>query len=383
MALDKNGKTLPKGITYRKNEERYMGRFMYHGTPYTVYGKTVKDTQKKLDDMKYEVEHEIYFKDSRVTFGTWFEIWIKDYKAPTVKRGTVSVYKSSYNLYIKDVFGNKQLRDIRTDNIQRFYNSMSEKHARNTLEICRAILNGVFQQAVKDEIVQKNPVKNATLPKGLTKAGRDAMTVKEQKLFLDYARDSKYYLLMELALATGMRSGEIRGLQWNDVDFNNKVIHIRSALVYVDGVFWLDSPKTESSIRDIPMLKNVQHLLKKQRKEQSELRLKLGERWIPQDGMENLVFTTKSGKPIINDMFRQDVMKVVQKINDAGIEFRHVSPHIFRHTFATRCIENGIPPKVLQTILGHKDLATTMDTYAHVMPDTKAEELKKIADLFG
>lgn len=382
MALDKNGKPLPKGITYRSNEERYMGRFMYHGEAFTTYGKSVKETQKKLEQLRYEVEHGIYFKEGNVTFSAWFDIWIKDYKEPSVKKGTIGVYMQNYNAYIKNTFGNKQLRDVRTDSIQRFYNSMAKTYSHNTLEICRAILNGVFSQAVKNEIIQKNPVSNAVLPKDNKKRSVRVMTETEQALFLKTAKGTRYYPLYELALSTGMRSGEIRGLKWSDVNFNEKIIHISSTLAYSNGTYYLDSPKTLSSERDIPMLDNVYALLKNQKKKQLEERMFWGEMWKQMAELENLVFTSETGGPIGRDRFKNAIDGVVKKINKSGIPFSHITPHTFRHTFATRSIEKGIPPKVLQTILGHNDLATTMDTYAHVLPDTKAEEMKKLAALF-
>lgn len=382
MACDKNGKKLPKGISYREKEKRYMGRFMYHGEPFSVYGKTLKETQQKLDNLKYEVKHNIYFKEENVTFSAWFEIWIKDYKTPSVKMGTVCAYRECYNVYIKDTFGNKQLRDIRTDNIQRFYNRMAIKYSRNTLEVCRAILNGVFKQAIRNEVIQKNPVTNAVLPKGKKKKAVEAMTEEEQSIFLKYARDSSFFPLFELALATGMRSGEIRGLRWEDVNFEQKTIYITCTLIQHENIYYLVSPKTESSEREIPMLDNVYRLLKKQKKKQMEERIELGNLWQPIEGMENLVFTKMDGKPISNARFTQEIKKVVRKINKAGVDFKRITPHVFRHTFATRSIEKGIPPKVLQTILGHKDLSTTMDTYAHVMPNTKASEIQKLSGLF-
>jgi integrase len=384
MAVETRGKPLPKGITYRQNEGRYMGRFMYHGQSFVAYGKTVKEAQKKLEELRYQVEHGIYFKEDSVTFSAWFEIWMRDYKEPSVKMGTVGTYRQIYNAYVSPVFGKKQLRDIRTDNIQRFYNWMAaEDYSNNTLQNCRAVLNGAFQQAVKNEIIQKNPVSNATLPRNNKKREISVMTLKEQKLFLQYARDTEFYPMYELALSTGMRSGELRGLHWNDIDFNKSLIHVTCTLTYQDGGYHIEPPKTSSSYRDIPMLDNVYELLKNRKKQQLQERMLMGELWKPLKGFENLVFTDMSGHPINRDRFKKSIDKIVKQINDDGIAFAHITPHTFRHSFATRSIENGIPPKVLQTILGHHDLATTMDTYAHVLPDTKVQEMQKLASIFA
>ena len=108
----------------------------------------------------------------------------------------------------------------------------------------------------------------------------------------------------------------------------------------------------------------------------------MGALWNPEKEFEDLVFTNVCGNPINRDCFRRDLDKIVKEIINDGIPFPQITPHTFRHTFATRSIERGIPYKVLQTIMGHSDLATTMDTYAHVLPDTKSEEMKKLENLF-
>ncbi|RFZ75730.1 site-specific integrase [Lacrimispora amygdalina] len=374
---------LPKGITYRENDGRYMGRFMYHGESFTTYGKTIKETQKKMETLRYEVEHGIYFKNGNATFGSWFEIWLRDYKEPSVKMGTITVYRQNYNAYIKKTFEKRQLRDIRTDQIQRFYNEMAKDYSHNTLEICRAILNGAFMQAVRNEVIQRNPVSNAVLPRNGKKKEVRVMTIEEQTLFLEYAHNTEYFPLYELALSTGMRSGEIRGLQWSDVNFNDKAIHVSSTLTYQNGAYYMGTPKTTSSDRIIPMLNNVIRLLKQRKKEQAKERLMMGSYWNPLEGFENLVFTNSAGRPINRDRFKIAIDDIVKEICKDGIDFKRITPHTFRHTFATRCIENNVTPKVLQTILGHNDLATTMDTYVHVLKDTKETEMQKLACLFS
>lgn len=384
MALDKNGKKLPTGITYRPKENRYMGRFSHYGERYTVYGKTLREVKQNLNDMRYEVEHCTYIREESLTFGEWFEIWIQDYKEPSVKMGTIGVYRQNYNAYIKKVFGNRQLRDIRTDQIQRFYNGMAAKnYSHNTLEICRAVLNGAFSQAVKNEILRKNPVSNTVLPRDNKKGSARVMTMAEQTLFLNYATGTKYYALYEIALFTGMRSGELRGLRWEDVDFQKREIHVACTLTYQNGAYHLETPKTQTSDRIIPMMENVYELLKQQRKEQLKTRLSMGELWEPLEGFESLVFTNPYGQPINRDRFKKEIDKIVKRMNEAGIPFSHITPHTFRHTFATRSLEEGMPPKVLQVILGHSDLSMTTEIYAHVLPDTKAEEMKRLEQVYN
>lgn len=384
MAVGKISKKLPPGITYRAKENRYMGRFAHHGERYTVYGKTPIEADRKKNNLRYEVEHGTYIREETLTFDEWFEIWIQDYKEPSVKMGTIGVYRQNYNAYIKKIFGNKQLRDIRTDQIQRFYNGMAAKnYSHNTLEICRSVLNGVFSQAVKNEILRKNPVSNTVLPRDNKKGSARVMTMAEQTLFLNYAAGTKYYALYEIALFTGMRSGELRGLRWEDINFQKREIHVACTLTYQNGAYHSETPKTLTSDRIIPMMKNVYKLLKEQRKEQFKMQLAMKELWEPLEGFENLVFTNPYGRPINRDRFKKEIDKIVKNINEAGIPFSHITPHTFRHTFATRSLEEGMPPKVLQVILGHSSLSMTTEIYAHVLPDTKAEEMKRLERVYN
>jgi len=179
-----------------------------------------------------------------------------------------------------------------------------------------------------------------------------------------------------------MRSGEIRALEWTDIDFNNKVIHVTGTLSELQGNIFKGTPKTRTSYRDILMLNNVYNILKRIRKEQTTLKFKLGDKWKLLPNLKDLVFTTERGKHISGTWLGLEVRRVEESIRAAGQDIEHIYPHSFRHTFATRCIESGMPPQVLKTILGHSTLAMTMDLYSHVLPNTKAQEMEKIANLF-
>ncbi len=388
MAKDLKGKELPEGITQRP-DGRYMARFRYGGERYTLYNKDLKKLVKQMYDKRYEVEHGIWVDETRMTVHDWFNIWMKEYKLNSVKYGTYQLYQQMYRLYIQPKIGKKRISSIRPDQIQSIYNGLNtEGYTSKTINLVAAVLGGMFKQAYKNQMLQSNPVEFTNKPKkaGGKKVVR-VMSLEEQRIFLRYASGSLYYRVYVVGLGTGMRSGELRALEWEDVDFNNRVIHVTGTLKFHKGEGYIkDTPKTATSRRDIPMLEEVYQTLKTQRKEQAQLRMLLGDKWQPTTGLENLVFTSQHhrkayGIPIGDAALNVDLKAIVEKINEAGIPFGKITPHTLRHTFATRGLEKGIPPKVMQELLGHTNISMTMDIYSHVLPDTKADEMQKLAKI--
>lgn len=375
-------KKLPKGITLR-GDGCYMGRFTYYGERYTLYDKDLKTLKKKLDDLRYELEHGLYAKETVVTVDDWFHTWIEEYKKPTVKQGTVGVYEDTYTSYIKKPFGKKKLKDLRPEQIQNLYNTLNAQgFSRNTIELVSVVLNGMYKQAYKNQKIKLNPVPLATIPKATEREERRVLSKEEQDVFLAASKKHRYYYVFELALSTGMRSGELRGLEWSDIDFPNRIIHVRGTLVQNRYGFYKDTPKTPSSYRDIPMLDNVYNLLRERKKQQSEQRLLLGSEWDSLEGLDNLVITTNTGRPLGKGYLNNAINTITARIQKNRPKFEALSIHTMRHTFATRCIENGMEPQVLKAILGHSKLSMTMDLYAHVLPNIKSQEMQKIAKLF-
>lgn len=381
MAVDKNGKKLPKGLTRRK-DGRYMARFQYERETYTIYGTEIDQLLVQIEDLKYEVRHGLYEKEQNIITGTWFHVWMEEYKQYEVKPTTFALYNHTYSGHIKSYIEKKKLKDIRPEHIQKIYNAESKKVKQQTLTRIKVILNGMFQQAYKNGIIQKNPVERATLPKLREEIERRVMTVEEQNMFLEYAKKTYYGDIFEVALSTGMRKGELLALEWSDIDFGNKMIHVTGTLIRTGGKYVKGTPKSKTSKRDIPMLANVHSILKKRRKYQLETKVSLGEKWNPLDGMDNLVFTNEFGNLVNHTSMQYYIVHIQDLIHRDDIGWESIHIHTLRHTFATRCIENGMQPQVLKTILGHSSLAMTMDLYSHVLPNTKVDEMQKIANLF-
>lgn len=372
--------TLPKGVTLRK-DGRYMWRCKYEGKQYSGYEKTAKDAEKALRNKKYELEHGIYAKTSRLNIDTWFETWITNYRT-NCKRTTIQTYRKTYLRYISPEFGKKQLKALKPEQIQKFLNRMANSYSRSVFGNINFLLYDMLDQAVRNQLLVLNPMQYTTRPATKKPEKRRALSRSEMLIFLAAAADNYYYDLCRLSTLTGLRIGEVTGLQWQDVDLKKKEIHIRHTLAWITGVgYFLQEPKSANSRRTIPLPEKAVELLRARKISQGEHRLTYGEYWQPLPGLTRLVFTTRFGTPIDGSNLRTELRRILAGIKEEkGVDITWATFHTFRHTFATRCIEEGMNPKTLQHILGHATLAITMDLYCDVMEDTKREEMARIAD---
>lgn len=373
MAVDKRGRKLPKGI--RQRGDGFEGRFMREGTSYQVQGRTIAETQKAMTELKYKLEHGIYIRVQKITLDSWFDTWMKEYKKNEIKKGTYEDYEQMYRSTIKKRLGNKNLRDIRAEHIQKLYNELvKEDYSVSSINLTAAILSGCFKQAVRNGIVERNPVSLAKKPRqAKKKKERIAMTKEQQELFMEYAKESYLYHFFAVMLRTGMRKGEMMALKYSDVDKKQRVIHVRRTLKYITGEGYIEQePKTKTSMRDIPLTAAMLEHIEAQR---SYWGFKVVR-------MDQYLFCNENGEPLNNLRAQKEIDRITELIRAAGHEFPRITSHVFRHTFATRAIEAGMQPQVLKTILGHSSLAMTMDLYSHVLPDTKSQEMEKIASAF-
>ena len=373
MATDNRGRKLPKGIRQR-SKDSFEGRFTYQQKTYIVHGETVTKTQKAMIELRYKLEHGIYTEKKKITLNDWFTTWMEEYKKNQVKKGTYTSYQNYYKCAIKEKLGDKLISDIRGEHIQKLYNDLvEEEYTLSSIKVIKAILNSSLKQAVKNGLIERNPVPLATLPRQQEKKDRQAMTKEQQALFMEYAKDSYLYNLFAVMLRTGMRSGEMLGLKYTDIDKRKNVIHVKRTLYDANGEGYVeDAPKTKTSLRDVPMTAATQELLEDQRKY-----------WgFKVERLDRYLFCNENGDPLSRARIQREIDQITKRITAAGHEFPHITAHVFRHTFATRAIEAGMQPQVLKTILGHSSLAMTMDLYSHVLPDTKADEMEKIANVF-
>jgi len=263
--------------------------------------------------------------------------------------------------------------------VQRLINDIADKgYARSTVEKVHLAIKSSLDQAIKNEMLIKNPAVGVILPTG-ERQEKAVLTVDDQAKYVEAAIDYRHGEVFIFILATGLRIGEVLALTWADIDYVNKTASITKNQIHVKDPddpndkwrYEIGSPKTKASCRVIPLLSVALDLLQRvQQKQQKEKDL-AGENYNDQ----NLVFCCNQGQRLAPTNLRWDNINIRKR---AGIESK-VSIHGLRHTFATRGLENGIPLKVMQELLGHGSLSMTADLYTHVLPETKHGEVMKLA----
>lgn len=397
MGKDLQGRELPTGIMQRPNGI-YRARFKYQNEKYTLDNKNLKILIEQMEELKYEVKHGIRTKGDNIRLNAWFDIWLNTHKKRSIKESTMVRYDDFYHRYMAEQIGKNKLVDFTPILIERLLQNMAdEDFSAKTIRDVYNILNAMFKYAMHNRIISFNPCSGVEVPKTKKKEIR-VLTVEEQREVMEQAKGRLHNNMLEVALGTGLRSGELRGLTWSDIDFRKREISVNKTLVYIKDMetkkymFKYQTPKTKNSIRTIPMQESVYKALKRQKIQLKEMQL-MREEWNNLDGFENLVFLGKNGKPISERAFQVTLNGIAKAINKERERIAkknqtsfepipHFYPHALRHTFATRCFEAGIDAKVVQKFLGHYSISITLDLYTHITNEKAKEDMNKLENLY-
>ena len=376
MGKSIKGKELGKGITQRKSDGLYQGRFVNRfGKTQTIYASNLNELRKKMREEQYEDAKALNVVTKDVTLDEWYEIWMN-----TCKKNCRNSTKESYATHYKRIQKELGWRKLTSLNLIIMQNALNGLVSDNARKNTKKILVDMLEKAIDSDLLTKNVAKqlNTVISKE-DKRERRVLTVSETELFLVEAQSSYYYNLFVLALETGMRIGELCGLQWQDIDFEKKVLYVRHTLCYFrkDGkyIFEMRDAKTKNGRRTIPLTAKALETLRRQRIQKQKILFKGIE---TEEQYRDLVFVTKNNRPTQQFIVQEAICAVVNRICKVHPDYELFSPHCLRHTFATRAIENGMQPKTLQKILGHGSLQMTMDLYCHVTEDTLFTEMMKM-----
>ena len=390
MGKGLDGKELGVGIVQKKNgryEARYSDRF---GNRKSISGYDLKDVKKRFNEAIYENEKEINIRDN-IKLDDWYEKWMKIYKYDSIRDNTKRHYNQVYKKHISPYLGNYYIKDITQLQIRELLKNLSRQgYQYETKNKERILLLDMFNKAIIDEFVKRNPAKGITIKRN-EETDIQVLSIEDQAAFFDCCKGTFYDNLFNVAISTGMRIGELAALRWNDIDFENNVIHVVRTLVYQKyeedncKTFHFELPKTKTSLRDIPINKQCKTALQKQYLQKNVVKNKAPKEKKVDEQFQDLLFTTKFNTPLNSQIVCDAIDRIVKEINltrDVTDEMEVFSAHCFRHTFATRCFEAGIQPKTVQTYLGHATLQMTMDLYTSVLEEHKMSEMNKLETIF-
>ena len=354
----------------------------------SVYGRTQKEVREKLNALQTGEQQTVNPpaagpglitdaasepEQKEMTVGEWLDTWLKEYLAD-VKQGTSIHYESVVRLHLKPALGDIPLSQLRTPMVQKFYNKLrAEQRSPKYIKNIHGVLHRALDMAVRVEYLERNPTSACILPKVVEKPVVPLDAPEQKKLF-EALKGNPFETLFLTATFTGMRIGELIGLTWDCVDFENEVIYVEKQLVQTrkKGQKYRFGTLKNGKTRVIAPAPYIMQVLKKHKIAQAEQRLLMGDLWNPGE-FPNLVFTHKDGshysQPTIWKEF-QDILAA------AGLEHHRV--HDLRHTFAVNSLRAGDDIKTLQENMGHYSAAFTLDRYGHVTDTMRRESANRM-----
>lgn len=316
------------------------------------YSKTRKEAKEKLTETLYQIHKNSYVEPSVMLLGQWVLYWLENFKKPQISSSTYSIYKIRVEKHIIEPFGHLALKNLTAFHIQEYYNKLSQNGTSPSyLKLLYTNLNTMCTQAVKMELLSKNPVENVVLPKSQKSAKKiKVLTVNQQQKLVDYCKKKEKEFIFIFLLGTGLRIGEALALTWNNINFEKQTLYVKQTLIRIGNKYELkEGAKTEHGERIVPFTQKIGNpLLEIKSKAKSDLVFPS-----KKNGYENI----------------RNIENRLKRICEY-LELPAISPHALRHTFATRLIETGVNVKVISQLLGHADIKITLNIYAHALEDT-------------
>lgn len=391
---DKNRVVLRSGEGMRTNGTYYFSWRDKNSQRHYIYAKTLNDLREKekdIDEASKSFQKEV---NKKLRLNELYDQWKSLKKG--LKPNTFENYCYSYESYVRNTLGKKYVHEIKKSDVKKFYINLYDVNnlSLSYVDSIHTVVRQIFDMAVDDELILKNPTEGVLkeMKKMMDARTQDkpALTIDEQQAFLNYVKDhptyGHWYPLFAVMLFTGMRIGEVAGLRWEDVDLDEGVIDVNHTLVYFcertantanKCKYIINTPKTKSGYRQIPISHKVEEALRLQREYISPEQLDAN---FTVDGYTDFIFLNRFGEGLHQSTVNKAIKRILRDYNSERTEtmtaLPHFSCHTTRHTFATRTCEAGINIKAMQEILGHADVRTTLGIYTDATKAFKHSQME-------
>lgn len=338
--------------------------------------KSKREAEQHLNKIVRESDTGTFVESPDITLNQYFQRWLETVSRLRNSERTAHHHELKYNRYFRKTIGIMRLDKLNAIDIQKVYSSIIARGlSPQTLKGGHAVLTCALKQAVRWNLIPRNPAELVELPK-ITRKERRVLTAEECRRFIDASDKIKHGLIFEFALLTGMRPEEFLAVQWSDIDFEKNSAQVRRVLVRHNAKWSFNEPKTSKSRRTVILPATLIHKLIKHKSEQVIKKLKVGDEWKNND----LVFCGEFGSPHSIPNLTYRYFRPILEL--AGLP--QIRLYDLRHTHATLLLMAEENPKVVAERLGHSTVVLTLDTYSHVLPTMQRKATDKLEKmLFG
>jgi integrase len=346
-------------IFKEKGRDFWVAEILVDGKKIRKRSKRQQVVREWLQTSLNQLEQGVYLRPEKTTVSEFIDRVMRDVGAHTLRPKTIDSYNFMIDKHIKPEIGELRLNQLRPVHLQSLYSKkLEEGLSKRTVQYIHAVIRRILNQAVKWNLLVRNPTDAVTPP---VPSRKTPVTLSDDqvRLFLKSVKGHRWYPIYVLAVATGMREGEILGLRWEDVDLAAGAVSVRQTIQNISGRLSIGEPKSEKSRRTIPLPIFALDVLKNM------------------DKGEGLIFRTSSGNPVSPRNVLRHFQNQLEKLGLPRVTF-----HSLRHLHATYLLRQNIHPKVVQERLGHATISLTLDTYSHIIPTLQREAAEKINDIF-
>ncbi|MEU7292301.1 site-specific integrase [Streptomyces exfoliatus] len=329
-----------------------------------AYGKTWAECDAKRRVLLDKADNGIPVPTRSAKLSEWLPYWLDNVVQPRRKLSTYDKYEAHVRLYLVPMIGSKRLESLSVADVRRFLVQLEKKTTAATAKESHRVLRTALTAACREELITRNVATLVEPPRPKVRE-LSPWSLDETLDFLAAARRDPLYAAFVLAIAMGLRRGELIGLRWADVDLDRRVLYVRQQIQRRRGVLYDDDPKGRRR-RAVPLPAMCIAPLRWHRMRQNDQRARAGEEWKGSD----YVFTTRTGSPVEPRNVYRSFTRVA-----ASAGLRVIRLHDARHGCATLLTAAGVAPRVVMEILGHSQISITMDVYTHVVQDTQREAI--------